>query len=243
MKLGFKQTAIFLTLAFSTVSCQIDVGKKDCITGNKNITTQERSITEVFTKIDVQEGISVYITMSSDEKITVEADENLQEVIKTEIKDGILKIYSYPNIRKAKARNVYVSIPNITGVKTSSGARAFSENTLINESINVKSSSGSTIELQISTTNLTSKSSSSSSIKLTGRTTNLKAESSSSSFTNAFGLKAKNVVAKASSGSTIQVTATENLDGKVSSGGSIKHKGNPKHIDRHTSSGGNISAE
>lgn len=261
MKLFIKQTTLFLTLAISLASCQIEFnqndnktgnkknsfkihfGLNDKVVGNKNVITQERAIPEEFTKVEIQEGITVYLTMSSDEKITVEADENLQEVIKTEIKNGTLKIYAQPNIRKAKTRNVYVSIPNFTGIKTSSGARAISENTLISEYLDIKASSGSSIELRISTGNLTSKSSSGSSIKLNGKSEKLNVKASSGSFINAYGLKAKSVVSKVSSGSNIRVTATESLNGKASSGGSIQYKGNPKQINKKTFSGGNISAQ
>jgi len=242
MKLLNKHNILLFILTISMVSCQLDVTQNGSITGNKKVRTEERPIPETYSKLEVQEGITVYLSMNSDEKITVEADENLLKVIKTEIKGGVLKIYSDPNIKKAKARNVYISTAHINEIESSSGSSVISENTLINTNMTINSSSGSSIRLQINTTNLISKSSSGSQIKLNGKTTNLTISASSGSSINAYGLTAKEVVSKASSGSHIEVTATQNLTGKSSSGGSIHYKGNPKHIDKKTSSGGNVSA-
>lgn len=238
MKTTIKQTALVLFLALSLISCQTEK-----IRGNKKVTSQERNITEPFTKIDVQEGISVYISMSSEEKITVETDENLQDIIKTEIRNGRLKIYSKKKISKSKAKNVYVSILKITEIESNSGARVFSENTLTSNKMSVKSGSGSSIDLQVSTDSLFSNSSSGSSIKLKGKTLYHNANASSGSSIHAFELKAIEVEADSSSGSHIKVTATESLKGLANSGSHVKHKGNPKKIERDTSSGGNISAE
>lgn len=223
-------------------SCKVVVGQNNSATGNKNVITEERAITESITKIEVQEGITVYLTMGSKDMLTVETDENLMSLIKTEFKNGNLKIFCEPNIKKSKARNVYLTADKIQTIETSSGARVISENTLIADVLTVHSSSGSHIDLQINADKLTSSSSSGSHIKLKGRASNFSVKSSSGSSINAYKLNAKNVESKASSGSHIKVTATESLKGKASSGGSINHKGNAKNIERKTSSGGNVSA-
>lgn len=238
MKTSIKYTAFLFLLATSVTSCLSDKTR-----GNKIVTSQSRNVTEPFTKISAQQGLSVYITMSSEEKITVETDENLQDIIKTEIKNGTLKIYSIKKISKSEAKNVYVSILKISEIESNSGARVFAENTLISKSMTVKSSSGSSIDLQVSTDSLFSSSSSGSSLKLKGQTLYHSAKSSSGSSINSYHLKAKNVDTKANSGSHIRVTATDTLNAKANSGGSIQYKGNPNNIDRNISSGGNISVE
>ena len=58
---------------------------------------------------------------------------------------------------------------------------------------------------------------------------------------NAYNLLSKNVTTKVSSGASISVHASESIDGKASSGGSISFEGNPEKIIRKTSSGGSIS--
>lgn len=241
MKLFSKQIAFLLIIAVSISSCKVDVSLNS-VNGNKNVTTQDRNITEAINSIEIQEGVTVFITMSDIDKMTVEADENLHEVIKTEIKDGNLKIFCNPNIKYSKARNIHLSISEINSIESSSGSRVISENTLFSKNISLKSSSGSSMDLQVSTTNLYTDSSSGSTIKLKGKTTNLNTESSSGSSIEAYNLSANNVDAKSSSGSHTTVTVTEKLKAKASSGSSINHKGNPKNIEKKASSGGNVSA-
>ena len=241
MKPLFKQIAFLFVLPISLLSCKVDVFNGS-VSGNKNIITEERNITEAISSIEVQEGIQLFITMSDVEKLTIEADENLHEVIKTEISNGNLKIFCEPNIKHSKARNVYLSVKNINSIESSSGTKVISENTLFSKSMSLKSSSGSSMNLQISTTDLYADSSSGSNIKLRGKTTNLNAESSSGSSIKGYELKAINVVSKSSSGSHISITATGKLKAKASSGSSINYKGNPKNIEKKTSSGGNVSA-
>lgn len=70
-----------------------------------------------------QEEITVFLTMGSKDMLTLETDENLKSLIKTEFKNGNLKIFCEPNIKKSKARNVYLTADQIQTIerKTASG--------------------------------------------------------------------------------------------------------------------------
>ena len=51
----------------------------------------------------------------------------------------------------------------------------------------------------------------------------------------------KNVIVNATSGAGINIYASEKLDAKANSGGDIDFKGNPKSVNKNSSSGGDIS--
>ncbi|WP_152287081.1 head GIN domain-containing protein [Flavicella marina] len=244
MKTKTNLTLFFIATVttISLTSCRVDFNQKNSVTGNNKVTTEERVISESFSSIEVQEGITLYLTHSSDKKLTVEADENTHSSIQTSIKNGKLKVYCEPNIRKSKARNIYVSIDGINELETSSGGRIISENSLLSANLNATCSSGSSMNLQVKCKNIHLSTSSGSNLMIKGTTNNLSAKSSSGSSIDAYELEANLVESKASSGSHISVTAREHLKGKASSGASITHKGNPKNIEIKTSSGGNVSA-
>ena len=69
-----------------------------------NVVTTERSISSDFDQIKVSEGLDVYITQTNEVSVNVEADENLQDIILTEVENGILRIHTAENIRSASSR-------------------------------------------------------------------------------------------------------------------------------------------
>lgn len=205
--------------------------------------SEKRAVSEIFTKIQVQNGITAYISMDNQKDITVEADENQLVHIKTEIKDDILNIYTLHNNRDIKTKNVYISIDTISAITAKKGANIYSENTLLSEKIDLDSGGGCIVNLQLNTNHLQIKSRGGSEIKLKGRTESLEAKSHSGSSIEGYQLIATDVKAEVSSGAEIEITATGSIFGKASSGGSIKYKGKPKSTQKKTNSGGSVTAK
>jgi hypothetical protein len=231
--------SIYLALLFSTTSCIFDgvVGIK----GNRNVVSEERSIRSDFEIINVQQGINLYITQGKPTNISVEADENIIELLITEVKNNELNIYFEKNVNQAKARNVYLTSESISKIKASSGASVKSENTIQAETLELDSSSGSTMKIRANANEILSESSSGSSITIIGKSNSFTANSSSGSSINAKELKTVNAIAKASSGANIDVNVTGKLTASASSGGDIDYEGSPESIDKKATSGGSIS--
>ncbi len=238
MKTITKILAIVILL-FTTTSCFIDAFTG--IKGNRNVITEDRSINSDFANIKVQQGISLYLTQGNTTEISVEADENIMDILITEVKNGELNIYFEKNVYKAKARNVYLTTENISKIRTSSGASVKSENTLQVNSLELDSSSGSSIKIYVNADEVISSSSSGANISVFGKAKIFSAKASSGSFIDADKLESVNAYAKASSGANINVNVSGTLTAKASSGGNIDYEGSPTNIDKNTSSGGRIS--
>ncbi|MFA5296993.1 MAG: head GIN domain-containing protein [Lutibacter sp.] len=230
---------IYLTLLFTTTSCGTD--SVFGIKGNKNIVSEDRSISADFEIISVQQGINLFITQGESVKLNVEADENILDLLITEVKNNELKIYFKKNVYQAKARNVYLTASSISEIKTSSGASVKSENTLQATSLNLDSSSGSFIKIYTNANELTCEASSGSTITIIGKSKTFSVNASSGSSISANELKTIDAIAKVSSGANIDVNVTGKLMAKASSGGAIDYEGNPKDVDKETSSGGSVS--
>ena len=256
-----KKTIIqFSALFFLTIlsSCGLDMLNR--IEGNNNVISIDRDIDENFTKVRVSTGIELIIDQGSEVSLTVEADENLHEIIITEVEDGKLKIYTEKNIWKSASKKVYLTVNTLEELKASSGSSIKTSNELNATNLIVGSSSGASVNLEIKAVNLNSKtssgasanldvnatnvvsdSSSGSTMKIKGETSTHETNASSGSSINAYRLVSKNVTAKVSSGASISVYASENINGRASSGGSISFEGDPKTVTKNTSSGGSIS--
>ncbi|WP_372768714.1 head GIN domain-containing protein [Lutibacter sp.] len=230
---------IYLALLFTTTSCVFNhiIGVK----GNGNVMSEDRSISSDFEIINVKQGINLYLTQGNQTDINVEADENIMDLLITEVKNNELNIYFEKNVNQAKARNVYLTAENISKINTSSGASVKSENTIQTTSLNLESSSGSYIKIRTNAREIISQSSSGSTITVFGKSETFSANASSGSSINANELKTVNAIAKVSSGANIDVNVTDKLTAKASSGGAVDYEGNPKDVDKETSSGGSVS--
>ncbi|PIV18947.1 MAG: DUF2807 domain-containing protein [Flavobacteriales bacterium CG03_land_8_20_14_0_80_35_15] len=223
MKTNYKIGGLLLLLLVSTTSCMLNG-----LSGNGQVQTEPRSIRQEFKALSVSQGIDVYLTTNQSNSVKVEADDNILDLIKTEVQNGTLKIYLSKQVWHSKARKVYVSAPIIEEILVSSGASVKLENTLIVDKLMLKASSGSEIEVHVGVSDLYCEASSGADITLIGTAKNLDVEASSGSSVKADDLKTYDTNAKATSGATVNVNATNTIQIKKGSGGSVNYKGSPK---------------
>ena len=227
-------------LAMLMLSCDFGINIGPGVSGNGNVVTDQRPLNESFNAIKVSRGMDVYLTQSDHQSIEVEADENLQEIIVTEVRNNVLEIYADENIRSSKSRKVYVNFKSVERISSSSGSDVYSTNTITANSLELSTSSGSDMELNIETDKVTCDSSSGSGLKLSGTTNTLHAEASSGSDIRAGDLTALSSEVRASSGADITVNTTKELFAKASSGGDIKYYGNPEKVHKSDGVSGSI---
>lgn len=231
--------AALMALLFSSCGHSLNLGMG--IKGSGNVTTETRPVNQDFKSIEVSTGIKVILEQSDNKSITVEVDDNLQEHIITKIENGVLKIESDENYNATDTPIVNVKMPVINELSASSGSEISSSKTLISANINAKSSSGSTIDIDVEADAISLDSSSGSTIEASGKALKLETSSSSGSTIDAKDLMSNEVISKASSGSNTSVYPIVKLDAKAASGSSIGYHKIPKTISKEESSGGSIS--
>lgn len=225
-------------LSLTLFSCNFSINNG--VSGNGDVITENRSITQSFSTIKASEGLDVYLTQSETESISVEADENLQELILTEIEDGVLKIHTKENIGRATSKKIHISFKTISSIISTSGSDVYATNTITADRLDLKSSSGSDMKLDVNTSVLNCDASSGSGLRVSGKTVKLYAEASSGSDIKAADLLAETSEVKASSGADITVNTSKDLTARASSGGDVKYYGNPTNVDKSDSSSGSI---
>ncbi|WP_100614990.1 head GIN domain-containing protein [Confluentibacter citreus] len=254
-------TKIIVTTLLSLLffSCNFDINIGPGIAGNGHVVEVTRTINGSFNAIKASEGLDVYVTQSDNESVIVEADENLQDLIITEVVDNVLKIHTKKNIGNATSKKVMVSFKNVSRIASTSGSNVHSTNPITVQNLVLESSSGSNMTLDVSTTSLkcnTSSgsnmilqlnteilechSSSGSNIKLTGEAIKITADASSGSNIIAGDLIAESSRANASSGSNITINTSKELIAKATSGGGINYYGNPERVEKSDNPSGSI---
>ncbi len=215
---------IALIMALIMSSCAFDVnfgaGKK----GNGEVVKDKREVNEDFTVVSASEGLDVYVSQGSDYEITIEADENIIDLIGTDIRDGKLKVHAIENIGRA-TKKIYVTLPEVTALYSSSGADLVSQGSIQTDKISLDASSGSDLNVELTADEVDASSSSGADIRLTGQANLFYADASSGSDIKAKDFLVKKCNANASSGADITVNVSESLTADASSGADISYTG------------------
>ncbi len=153
---------LFMMILFAFSSC---VFMGPSIKGNGKVVEQTRKIKD-FSKIDVSRGMNVYISQGQVTKVVVKADENLLEAIETKTEGDVLIIRATKNIRNATSKKVYITVPNLEEIEASSGSNIYSETKLVFKDLEVSTSSGSNVTLEINSEKTEFSSSSGSNLKI-----------------------------------------------------------------------------
>jgi len=221
------------------ISCSVNGQWGKTVHGNHNVTRSERKLGS-FDGVKASSGVDVYLKQGDNESVTVEADENLHDYILTEVKGGVLHVYTEVSIRDAEKERVYVTIKNINLVETSSAADIVGESPIKSDELRLSASSAGDIHLEVYTRELDINISSSGDMTLTGETDEMDASLSSAGDLNAYDLKAKEAEINVSSAGDADIYVTDKITAKASSAGDVNYKGDPRYVDVHTSSAGGI---
>ena len=231
---------VALLTSMMLMSCNFDLNGGWGVRGNGDVETIDRYINEDFNSIKVSRGLDVYLSQSDDVNIVVEADENLHDIIVTEVRNNTLHIYADENINYAKSRKVHVTFENVDKITATSGSDVYSMNTISAERLELSTTSGSDMELDIDTNVVECSSTSGSDLRVSGSTNKLYASATSGSDIKARELKAKISEAKATSGADITLYTSDELIAKATSGGDIKYYGNPDKVSKKDGVSGSI---
>jgi len=218
--------AIALLMALFLSSCAFDINFGNGKKGNGDVISETRNTTDEFTEVSASEGLMVYVTQADDFSIEVEADENIIDLIATDIKNGKLRIHTHENIGRA-TKKIYVSLPEISVLKSSSGAHLNTENTIQAERLEIDGSSGANITTEFTADNVVIDASSGANLTISGTAHNADIDVSSGGNINAKKLETKTCTADASSGGNVKIQVSESLVADASSGGNISYSGDP----------------
>jgi hypothetical protein len=228
----------FAAAVFLFISCGVIIN--DPVTGNRNVITERREI-GAFSILDVSSDIEVVITFGEEPSLEVEADENLMDVIRTEIQDDRLKIYSRRYIRRAKTKKIHLSVPTLREIEASGAAMVRSGDILKAVDLELEVSSAARLFLNIETEKTKVEISSAAFAELNGTTGELDAEVHSAGRLVAGELVSRFCGVEVSSAGHAEVNAGDELDAEASSAGIISYTGEPVDKRIETSSAGRVN--
>lgn len=224
-----------------------------------SLSAQNSRQLDAFTAVTAQEGIDVYLKKGSEYTAKVKAEGlDLDEVL-TEVSGNTLKIHLEDNNYRNINVTVWVTYKELDELRASSSASIIVEDLVKANDFDLGASSSGSIQLQLEADDVDIDVSSSGEVEIKLKATSLDAELSSSGEINIegsassadintssagefdgydFGVRTADL--RSSSGSSIKITVSEEIEGRASSGASIRYKGNPKYVNADSSSGGSV---
>lgn len=206
---------------------------------------KDRSVSG-FSGLSVTSGIDVVLTQGNSEKMTIEAKGVEEEDVKSEIRNGTLRLYID---RKGRGmqwnRNTYVKVyltfRQLSNIQASGGADVSGQGTLSFNNLNVEAGGGSDVTLALKADELNASAMGGADLTLEGSARTLNASGSGGADLDARKLIVGICNADSSGGSDVYVNATRELSLKASGGSDIYYYGSAKVLAKSESGGSDIT--
>jgi len=211
--------------------------------------TEQRELDD-FTEVAVSNAIEVTIRQGADFDVQVEAEDT--DDIVTEVVGDTLRIYKdegwkwysfgliglFMDEDEMKAT---VTLPTLTRVRTSGGAEVRGDGSFTGDNLELRTSGGSNIELELHYDAIDARSSGGSTMHLSGTANRGILSSSGGSRQNNEDLSIKDAELRSSGGSTLNVGTVEELQARASGGSDIRYEGDPRLRDIDESGGADVT--
>jgi hypothetical protein len=118
------------------------------VRGNGKVVTKERTVSD-FSGVKISCSADVFLKQGNDHAIAVRTDENLQDMIETEVRNGTLHIDINGNIRNVEVLEVYVTVHNLEKVVINGSGDVESENTIKGMDFEIQINGSGDVELDL----------------------------------------------------------------------------------------------
>jgi hypothetical protein len=197
------------------------------IKGNGNVVKQERQISS-FNSLEVGGAFRVFLIQGDKEALTVEADENLLEVIKTSVAGNTLKISTTEDINDSEALYIYLTITDLKEMEISGACKLTCENKIKLNDLDMECSGASDVELKLAANDLDLDFSGASQVNMFGSANEVSLDLSGASDLDAFEMEADKYSADVSGASNAKINVRSELSVDVSGAANLRYKGEPR---------------
>ena len=195
------------------------------VQGEGAVVKQDLSLAAI-TGIDLLIAGHVTLTQGSAQKVTVEAQQNIIDLLKRDVKDGVWHIGFDNNVNNYKSVNIYITLPSLEDVGLSGSGSITSTNKFnkINDLDLYLTGSGN-ISLDIEAKSTEVELAGSGQINLKGLSTELDIEIAGSGNVHAEELKADNCEVEISGSGDASVHVDKKLTSRIAGSGDVEYSG------------------
>lgn len=239
MKAKFYLPILLATVLFS--SCEKDW--VDVVRGSGPVVSEDRT-TPSFHQISLNIPADVYISQGLDEGITIEAQDNVLDVIDTRVRNNELDL-KFENgvvVKRFEPIKVYITTANLSEIRISGSGDVYNDTPIVTDELNIRISGSGFVDLKnIDTHILDARISGSGKVYLSGICDDEILRISGSGNIHTFGLISETADINISGSGKTEITALDYLHAEISGSGNVYYKGHPT-VESHISGSGGIYA-
>jgi Putative auto-transporter adhesin, head GIN domain len=181
--------------------------------------TEKRDLPS-FTAIETTGAFDVQVTCQKPATFEIEGDDNLLPLIRTEVRNGVLRVSSTQRYSTNSPISLRITVPDLASV-SSTGAGKFTVSDLKNDNFEVHSTGAGMVTVD-------------------GQSNNVKISSTGAGKIDAHDLRASKVEVTVTGAASVDVYASDQLDVNVSGAGRVTYTGDAK-VNKHISGAGQVN--
>ncbi len=211
-----------------TILCiNLSVAQSKRVKGNGTITTKTHTTSD-YDAIDVVGFMDVKLEKGSEGTITVKTDENLQEYIIVETKNGTLSLKIKKDMNLSTNKGVIITVPfsEISKLSLTGSGDIHTSDVIKTSSFDVNLTGSGDIIIEVEATTVDAKITGSGDLKVSGKTSNFEIKLTGSGDFAGKSLISQNTQAYVSGSGDASVYASKSLKARVNGSGDISYSGN-----------------
>lgn len=199
-------------------------------------------------QLDKFDGISlaisgdVFLKQGSTQSVKIEAQQNIIDLLKTEVQDGTWKIGFTKNVSEHDGVKIWITVPSIDKVSVSGSGDVIGESSFnVSGELAVSISGSGSIKLDATSKSMDVAISGSGDMNLSGSTGDCSMRISGSGDISAFGLQADTCDVRISGSGDSSVNVNRTLNVSIAGSGDVYYKGSPSVKSKISGSGDVVS--
>lgn len=226
---------VFTLFIMSLWSC-------DCVEGTGELQTQKRKV-ENFDRLQIDVSAQVYLKQGENTEVIITAQQNILDVITTEVSNNTLEIDNKNNcFNNNKGISIYITVPDLNKITLDGSGDIKSVNKLTFKKLKMKINGSGSIMLDVESDYIYGEVNGSGSYSFSGIAKEQEYDIHGSGEVNAFDMPCTNCKIDVAGSGNCRVMAIRKLDVSITGSGSVFYKGSPE-ISTDISGSGSINKE
>ncbi len=228
---------LFTILLFTSSACTQNWSSGSGITGEGPKVTKTLDLAS-FDGLALTISADVMVRQGSTQSVKIEAQQNIIDNLKKEVKDGVWKIGFEKNVRNLDGVKIWVTVPDLNQIAVSGSGSVIGEGKFSNlGDLSLSISGSGDIKFDADSKNLSVAISGSGDMDLAGSTGASTMKISGSGDITAFDLTARTCEVKISGSGDSSVNVSESLEVAIAGSGDVYYKGSPSVRSKVSGSG------
>jgi hypothetical protein len=227
-------TGIMLLAFLIIASCNV-IGER----GSGNVIRSERKVPS-FNAIDVSGAFDVTLAQGTSQSVIIEADDNLMDLIRTEVRGSTLVIDTKGPIYHSKSLKVFLTFNDLKSIDISGAVDVQSQGKLNLADLSYSGSGSTDAKLDLAVQKLSIDCSGGSKMSLSGSAKDVEVEVSGAVDLFAFDMPAETYRISISGAGKAEINVSKSLNVDISGAATVHYKGNPEKNIQDISGAGTV---